>query len=258
VGVPIFLSDGTVYGTLCCLSHEPNPSLTGRDAAFMRLLARLIASQLEQAGAQQQTAQLLVQASGLQALTAALEARDHYTGGHCSMVVELARGVASELRLDKQETAEIEQVALLHDIGKIGIPDHILRKNSPLDPAEWTTMRTHSILGAEIVASIESLAHLTSAIRAEHERWDGTGYPDGLARDHIPLASRVTFACDAYHAMTSDRPYRRALDPDTALRQLQVNSGTQFDPTIIAALTRALRTGHPPDPSAAPKAPLAL
>ena len=131
---------------------------------------------------------------------------------------------------------EIEQVAVLHDIGKVGIPDSILLKRGPLTNAEWQLMRQHPAVGERVVANTESLAHLAPAIRAEHERYDGRGYPDGLTGDEIPIASRITLACDAYHAMTSDRPYRSALTREQALIELRDNAGTQFDPDVVAAL----------------------
>ncbi len=137
----------------------------------------------------------------------------------------------------------VRQVGLLHDIGKIGIPDSILQKPGTLDAAEWKLMRQHPVVGAKIVGGTESLAHLASMVRAEHERWDGGGYPDGLEGEQIPLASRIIFACDAYHAMTSDRPYRRAMPVDQALRELEHNAGSQFDPAVVTALVAEMEGG---------------
>jgi HD-GYP domain-containing protein (c-di-GMP phosphodiesterase class II) len=129
---------------------------------------------------------------------------------------------------------------LLHDVGKVGIPDSILLKRGPLSSPEWDLMRQHPAVGERIVANTESLAHLAPAIRAEHERFDGAGYPDGLKASQIPIASRITLACDAYHAMTSDRPYRRALSQAAARAELLSNSGSQFDPEVIGALVAEL------------------
>ena len=172
----------------------------------------------------------------LDALLGALSARDNYTGSHSETVVELATGVAGRLGLSRYEIVAVQQVGLLHDIGKIGIPDSVLRKPGALDAAEWALMRQHSVVGAKIVASTESLAHLATMVRAEHERWDGGGYPDGLGGEQIPVASRIIFACDAYHAMTSDRPYRQAMPVDQALTELDHNAGSQFDPAVVTAL----------------------
>ncbi len=126
----------------------------------------------------------------------------------------------------------IRQAALLHDIGKIGVLDSILNKSGSLEE-EWEIMREHPKIGERIVSSLESLAHLAPIIRSEHERWDGKGYPDGLSGEEIPLASRIIFACDSFHAMISDRPYREALGVREALEELGRNSGTQFDPAAV-------------------------
>ena len=147
--------------------------------------------------------------ASLRALLAAVNARDSYTAMHSREVVTLARGVARRLDLDDVQISEVEHIALLHDLGKIAIPDAILRKPGPLTSHEQTLMRQHPVVGAQILASMPELAHLAPAVRAEHERWDGAGYPDGLAGEQIPIASRIALVCDAYHAMTSNRPYRK-------------------------------------------------
>ena len=240
LGVPVELSDGSLYGTLCCLSHAADPALGERDVAYMRLLARLIAERLEDhaRGTESQRQQSGEAAIG--ALLSALAARDNYTGSHSLDVVELARKVAHQLKLPDAQTADVEQVALLHDLGKIGIPDAILQKPGKLDAAEWRAMTQHPAIGAQIIASVSSLSQLAPLVRAEHERMDGHGYPDGLCGDEIPLESRIVFACDAYHAMISDRPYRDAMHPDDATAELRANAGTQFDPDVTHALLRVL------------------
>jgi HD-GYP domain-containing protein (c-di-GMP phosphodiesterase class II) len=179
---------------------------------------------------------LLGHAQGLDALIAALAARDSYTWEHSAAVLWLATGCARQMGLDEREVADVNDVALLHDVGKIGLPDGILSKQGPLSEGEMEIIRRHPVIGAEIVASIETLSHLSPAIRAEHERWDGQGYPDGLAGTEIPLASRIAFACDAYHAMVSHRPYREALEPELAQQELIANAGTQFCPDSVEAL----------------------
>jgi diguanylate cyclase (GGDEF)-like protein/PAS domain S-box-containing protein len=211
-------------------------AVPGDDETMVRFLAALVDDTANQERTEAQQREAAAELSGIHALLAALEARDQYTGEHSRIVVQLAQGVARELGLDEQQTLEVEQVALLHDIGKVGIPDSILLKRGPLTDAEWQLMRQHPGIGERVVANTESLAHLAPAIRAEHERYDGRGYPDGLTGDQIPIASRITLACDAYHAMTSDRPYRRHLSYDEALVELRDNAGTQFDPEVVAAL----------------------
>ena len=235
VGLPLRFSDGRVYGTLCCLSHTSEPQLGERDARFLSVLARLVAEQLEREEVEAEKRRLEVRATGVGALLAALVARDGYTGAHTEAVVDHSVAVARRMGLNEEEVVEVEQAALLHDVGKIGIGDAILNKPQALSDAEWEIMRMHPTIGEEIVASTKGLAHLAPAIRAEHERWDGKGYPDGLEGEEIPLASRIILVCDTFHAMTSDRPYRKALDVEAALRELEKNAGAQFCPRIVEA-----------------------
>ncbi len=175
------------------------------------------------------------------ALLRAVETHDRRTVRHSYEVLDLARRVARALGLPPAMVAEVEQVALLHDVGKLVIPHAILAKAGPLQEEEWAVMREHSAAGADAVAQVFELAHLAPAVRASHERWDGTGYPDGLAAEDIPIASRVTFVCDAYDAMISDRPYRGALSQDEAVAELRAGSGTQFCPRAVIAVCAVLR-----------------
>lgn len=236
IGVPVVLGDGSPFGTLCCSSHRPCPSLRDRDRDLLSVLARVIARDLDLRAAEAQRRREHAQLSAGKALVAALEARDRYTGDHSQLVTELALDVAARLGLDEDALREIEQVAVLHDIGKVGIPDSVLQHPGPLDEVGWASIREHPLIAERIVASIPELRYLGAALRAEHERWDGTGYPDGLAGEAIPLASRIALVCDAYHAMTSDRPYRPALPLSEALAELQAHSGTQFWPVAVEAL----------------------
>ena len=240
IGVPLTLSDGRSYGTFCCLSHAPDPSLRERDTQFMRLLARLLADLLERDALEAERRRLKRRAEKVGVLLAALAARDGYTEEHSTEVVSLANAIASRLGMEGPELAEVEAVALLHDVGKIGIPDAILRKPGSLTSEEWSVMRQHPEIGERIVASAPALAHLAPAVRAEHERWDGGGYPDGLAGEAIPVESRIVLVADAYHAMTSDRPYRAALAPVAALAELRRSSGTQFWPPAVEAAAAVL------------------
>ena len=236
LGVPVRFADGRMYGSFCLVSRDAEPSLQERDVKFVHVLARLAAEWIERRELEERNWQLQVQTVAREALLAALEARDGYTGEHSSAVVDLAVAVAGKLGLDEAEVADVAQVALLHDVGKIAVPDSILRKSGSLDQDEWTVMETHPAAGAKLVEQIQGLAHLAPSIRAEHERWDGTGYPEGLRGEGIPLASRIVLACDAWHAMTSDRPYRRALDATAAIAELRGNAGTQFDARVVSAL----------------------
>jgi putative nucleotidyltransferase with HDIG domain len=236
VDIPIMRSDGEPYGWLRMAGHlgrRPDPR-TGR------LVALMVAEQIERYELDSERRHLAGQADAVRALLAALEARDSYTGEHSRAVAELALATAAALGLAEDEAGEVEQVVLLHDIGKVAVPDEILRKPGSLTDEERRIMQTHPEVGARIVASIPSLAHLAPAVRAEHERWDGTGYPDGLAAEQIPIASRICYACDAYHAMTSDRPYRPRLSPETARAELEQGAATQFDPGVVSAMLGVL------------------
>jgi PAS domain S-box-containing protein len=243
VGVPVRYSDGRLYGSLCCASRSPDGALDETATHFAHVCARLIGDLIDQRELEQANRRLHGELTGVRALLAALDARDTYTGEHSEAVVELAGAVARRMNLGADDVTQIEQVALLHDIGKIGVPDSILLKAGPLDDDEWRRMREHPAIGAKIIGSIASLAHLAPAVRAEHERWDGRGYPDGLAAEAIPLASRVILASDAYHAMTSDRPYRAAMSHADAVAELTAAAGTQLDPAVVGALLAEVAGG---------------
>lgn len=238
--VPLTFSDGRVFGTLCAASHAPMPELGARDEQFLHVFARIVADQLELEQAEAERQSLALTASASQALITAVGARDAYTARHSIAVVDNALRVARRLGLDEETIENTGRVALLHDIGKLAIPSHILHKPAGLDEDEWKIMRTHPAIGSEMVGEVPDLAHLTAAVRAEHERWDGTGYPDGLHREEIPIESRITLACDAYDAMTTDRPYRQAMSEADARAQLECNAGTQFCPTVVPVLLTIL------------------
>ena len=173
---------------------------------------------------------------GVAALVKAIDERDAYTGEHSEAVGDLARRVARRLGMAARELWQLAIAARLHDVGKIGVPDEILNKPGPLDDHEWQLMRRHAELGADIVAKVPGLEPVARFVRYHHERWDGRGYPDGLAGPAIPLGSRVIGACDAFHAMTTDRPYRERLSVDEALAELTAASGKQFDPGVVVAI----------------------
>ena len=176
----------------------------------------------------------------LASLSNALEAKDAVTSEHTEEVVRLAVAVAAELDLELEAMRNVELGAVLHDIGKVRVPEAILNKPGPLTEAEWEVMRTHPEVGERILRPIRSLQAILPIVRHHHERWDGSGYPDGLAGRAIPLGARIVAVCDAYRAMTEDRPYRKALDEAEARRELSDGTGTQFDAACVEALLRAL------------------
>jgi HD-GYP domain-containing protein (c-di-GMP phosphodiesterase class II) len=149
--------------------------------------------------------------------------------------------VADEMRIPKKDRQELEFAALLHDVGKIAIPKEILNKPSKLTDEEFELIKTHTIEGQQLLDRVGGLmGRVGKIVRSCHERWDGNGYPDGLRAEEIPLAARIVFCCDAYNAMTTDRPYRQAMRRDDALAEIRDNAATQFDPTVAAALERVV------------------
>jgi diguanylate cyclase (GGDEF)-like protein len=175
-----------------------------------------------------------------EALAVALEAKDAYTAEHARSIVDQAEAVGRRLGMDEQELKDLRLGAAFHDIGKIAIPESILNKRGPLTPEERATVERHTVIGEQILAPVEFLASVRRLVRHEHERWDGSGYPDRLAGEAIPLGSRIILACDALHAMTSDRPYRKAMSCEEAHAELRRHSGTQFDSRVVEALLEVL------------------
>jgi HD-GYP domain-containing protein (c-di-GMP phosphodiesterase class II) len=173
-----------------------------------------------------------------------VEADDAYTGLHSRDVVELSIAVADELGLSAGERRDTEFVALLHDVGKIRIPSEIINKPGRLTPEERAVMQTHTIEGEQMLEQVGGLlGSVGRVVRSCHERWDGDGYPDGLAGEKIPLVARIVSCCDAFSAMTTDRSYRAALPLDVAVGELRANAGTQFDPQVVDALIAVTERG---------------
>ena len=171
--------------------------------------------------------------STVEALANALEANDEYTSNHARSIAEMTSGVGLIAGMDPVALKRLEMAALFHDIGKIGIPSEILLKEGPLEESEWVIMRQHPELGERILEPIERLADVRPIVRACHEHYDGSGYPDGKSGDDIPLEARIILVCDAFHAMTTDRPYRMALPVEEAVTRLRERAGTQFDPEVV-------------------------
>lgn len=172
----------------------------------------------------------------IEALVSALEARDPMTEAHAGRIRDLAGALAVALDLSPDERHGVRLGAILHDVGKIGISDTILLKPGPLTAGEWRIMRTHPELGERLLAGIPFLTAALPIVRHHHERWDGEGYPDGLRGEDIPAGARIVAVCDAWDAMTSDRPYRSARSPEHAAAELHGGAGTHFDPACVGLL----------------------
>jgi HD-GYP domain-containing protein (c-di-GMP phosphodiesterase class II) len=165
-----------------------------------------------------------------------LDRRDHYTAVHSNEVAELARDIGRELEMPPSELEQIDIAAHVHDIGKVAIPDAILLKPGPLNDEEWKVMKTHPVVSAQLIEGLEIYSSVADAVRHEHERWDGSGYPDGLKGEEIPLISRIIAAADIYNALSTDRPYRKAFTYEETIRMIGEMRGTDIDPLVADAL----------------------
>jgi putative nucleotidyltransferase with HDIG domain len=182
------------------------------------------------------TAALTGRDSVVAALSSVLEAKDSYTADHARATADLAVAVGRELVLPEYELDDLRYGGIFHDVGKVAIPDAIINKPGPLTREEFELIKEHPAIGAEILEPVPFLAGVRTIVRHHHEHWDGSGYPDGLRGEQIPLGARIVLAVDAFHAMTSDRPYRRARSEAEAFRELRKYSGVQFDPEVVEAL----------------------
>jgi putative nucleotidyltransferase with HDIG domain len=183
----------------------------------------------------------------IRALASAIDAKDPYTRGHSDRVAQLAVEIGRELGLDEAELRILEFSGILHDVGKIGVPEHVLLKPSRLTPEEFAVVKAHSVIGAEIVHGVEFLQGAEPAIRHHHERWDGKGYPDGLAGESIPLIARILNAADTWDACISERPYHPARSPAEVVPIMAEARGVQLDPKVHDAILRVLmRQGQHP------------
>ncbi|HEX5950384.1 MAG TPA: HD domain-containing phosphohydrolase [Actinomycetota bacterium] len=180
----------------------------------------------------------------MKSLAQVIEAKDVTTRGHLDRTQAYGLSLAGRVDADLV-TEELGYGFFLHDIGKVGIPEHILCKRGPLSAEEWRVMRTHPLIGAQIVAPIAFLRGAVELVRHHHERFDGSGYPDGLHGERIPLAARVFAVADSFDAMTSDRPYRSAMGVERALAEIQGGAGTQFDPEVVRVFVQMIREDPP-------------
>jgi response regulator RpfG family c-di-GMP phosphodiesterase len=180
-------------------------------------------------------------------LLSALTERDPELGGHLSVVAELAESTARHMGLARDEIETIRHAAELHDVGKVSIPDGILAKAGPLNDEEWAFVRRHTLAGERIIGAAPALTTVARLVRSSHERWDGSGYPDGLADDAIPLGARIVAVADAFDAMTAGRPYREGISHAEAIGELRRCAGTQFDPLVVDAFVVTWHATAVPD-----------
>jgi diguanylate cyclase (GGDEF)-like protein/putative nucleotidyltransferase with HDIG domain len=224
---------GEVWGVLN-LEHVDTHAFDGDDVVFADLIAAHMGAALDRTRLSTELEGTFM--TTLAALSDALEHKDAYTAAHAREVEQLAERVGARLGLADDELRTVRYAALLHDIGKIGIASEILNKPARLTDEEFEQIKQHTVIGARMLERIPFFEHVHPLVRSAHERWDGRGYPDALAARDIPLGARIICACDAFHAMTSDRPYRTAMPATDAIAELRRNSGSQFDPAVVDAL----------------------
>jgi two-component system cell cycle response regulator len=182
-----------------------------------------------------------------------LDAREPELRAHMDHVASYAALTARRLGLGEELVEEVVRAAELHDIGKVAVPDRVLHRPAPLDEEAWALMRQHTVVGERMLLRAPALESVAAVVRASHERWDGGGYPDGLADEAIPIGARIVAVCDAYDAMVSDRTYRAGMPPAAALAELRRCAGTQFDPAVVDAFAAAVgMVGRPAGAAAAP------
>jgi putative nucleotidyltransferase with HDIG domain len=217
------------------------------DVKILQILADQLAIALENARLYQELEEAYLQA--VLSLANAMEVRDSYTGGHSQRLAQWAGAVARQLGCSEEEIQAVHWAALLHDIGKIGVPDAILKKPGELTDEEWEVMKQHPELGAQIVAPVKNLKQVAPLIRYHQEEYIGTGYPYGLRKEEIPLGARILAVVDAYSAITDERVYRKGRSHAEALAEMQRCAGTQFDPQVVKAFLQVIQAHHNRSPS---------
>jgi hypothetical protein len=234
-------ADGLIRGALSASSARATHRFSPRDLRILCELADFAAAALDHEDVPDELERLAH--THVEALASSIAVGEGYTTREAKRVVELAVRVGEAFGLDPIQLLELEFAARVRDVGKIGIPDTVLRNPGPLDRDGWKLVRSHPVWSAETLGHTPGLEAVASVVQFHHERWDGTGYPDGLERERIPLPSRIILACEAYVAMTAERPYRSALSGDRALEELRACAGSQFDPDVVEALIGVEESG---------------
>jgi len=236
--VPLIAHDKPV-GLIDIITDSPEGDITSRDLSLLTILAKQAALAIENVKLYENIKK--DQISIIKALAATVDAKDHYTLGHSQKVSEYSVIVAEEMGLNERDTEIIKYAGLLHDIGKIALPDDIIKKPSKLSDQEFVVVQKHPTIGARIIKEIETLSGMVPIVLHHHERFDGRGYPDGLKGEDIPLGARIVHVTDAYDTMVSARAYRDMLPPELAVSELRKNAGAQFDPKIVEIFIASLK-----------------
>ncbi|UCD85089.1 MAG: GAF domain-containing protein [Deltaproteobacteria bacterium] len=239
--VPVKVKD-KVIGVLEAINKHNGATFTQEDLELLNSLANEVGIAIDNANLYEEKRNTFLQTA--EALADAIDKRDPYTGGHTKRVTSFSLAMAKYLDLDPADSENLKLAAILHDIGKIGIPDDVLRKKSKLTDTEFDSIKKHPIFGYEIMSHIKSLKDVIPGMRYHHERPDGKGYPERLKGDKIPLIARIISIADTFDAMTSDRPYRKGLSDEEALNELKRCAGTQLDPMLVKIFLKAYQKGE--------------
>ena len=234
--VPVKVKEKTI-GVLEAINKKEGEDFDEEDVSLFTSLADQVAIALDNARLYQELEDMFFQTA--ESLADAIEKRDPYTGGHTQRVTAYSLATAKHLPLKPMEMKWLKISAVLHDIGKIGIDDQILRKPDRLNPEEYNAIKQHTDMGAEIIDHIKQLKNIIPGVKYHHEQLDGTGYPEGLKGEKIPIIAKIVSVADTYDAMTTDRPYRRGLSKELAIKELRRCSGTQFDKEVVEAFVKA-------------------
>jgi len=234
-------SKGSVIGVLQAINKKDAGLFTEEDLENFWTLSNQVAMALENAHLYEELKETFINTA--EALAAAVEKKDPYTGGHIKRVVTFSMAISRHLARPLDDPEQLRLAAVLHDIGKIGIKDSVLLKEGRLDPEEVALMREHPLVGADILGHVEKMREVSRIMRAHHEKWNGCGYPDGLKGEAIPFLARIISVADTFDAMTTDRPYRKAADLTTAVEEIKKFSNREFDPVVVEAFLKACETG---------------
>ena len=233
---------GRVVGVLEAINKQGKRNFNREDLSLFTSLADWVAIALDNARLYQELEEMFFQTA--ESLSDAIEKRDPYTGGHTKRVTTYSLAIARHLLLKPEETKWLKLASVLHDVGKIGIEDQILRKQEPLSPEEFTIIKHHANIGAEIIRHVRQLREIIPGVKYHHEQIDGSGYPEGLRGEEMPRLAKIVAVADTYDAMTTDRPYRKAKGKEVAIEELKKCSGTQFDKGVVEAFIRAYQNGE--------------